>query len=306
MLQRANEPKDPARGKLEFPGGCLEPGEDAQDCAVREWEEETGQKLPKGRFAGSWTSPNGVYRGILYFVPSEDSVPVGALRNGTVKNPDDEDHGEAILWVDPRLIKDNVLTRKEVRKSTDWDVLNSKPQASDRETAQNWNPGRIGPDRSMSPLHHGPEGPSTPAAPAPSEAERFPESFVTVRSADGKSKQLKVAVADSPARRAIGLQNTGDLTGSETDGLLMTWPSETTAKLQNANIVHPVGAVFFDSQGMYRDHFLMNADDPTPKTAKASHRYALEVHGDKMDSFGLGPGCSLDLGTDPDSATQLS
>ena len=63
MLQRRfDDEKDPARGKFEFPGGNVEPGEDSLDAAHREWEEEVGQHVPEGNIAGTWTSPNGVYR----------------------------------------------------------------------------------------------------------------------------------------------------------------------------------------------------------------------------------------------------
>lgn len=304
MLQRSfADLKDPARGKWELPGGHIDDGEDARDAAVREWEEETGQKLPPGQHAGSWDSPNGIYRGHVYVVPSEDHVPVGALRTGKVKNPDDPDHSEALAWHEQKHLPHNPAVRKEMRNSTDWDVLAGKH----KETAQQWNTSSVGPSKSQSPLHHGPQGPSTPEAPGNTPSEQFPESFVTVNPADGgKSKQLKVLVADSPARRTIGLQNTPDLAGSEYDGLLMKWPSEAIASLHNNNVPHPVGATFFDSRGMYRDHFLMNANDPTSKTARSSHKYALEVHADDMDKFGLGPGSSMDMGEDRNGTIQMS
>lgn len=301
MLQRSMaDPKDPARGKWEFPGGHIEPGEDARDAAEREWQEETGHKLPAGRHAGSWTSPNGVYRGHLYIVPREEHLPVGALRKQKVMNPDDPDHSEALAWFDPRHLKGNPVVRSEVRRHTDWDVLAAKPQASDHELAQQWNTAAVGPNADRSPLHQGPKGPATPQAPDPATpGERFPEGYITVRPA---GKRLHVLVADNPARRTIGLQNTPDL--GDYDGLLMRWPAEATASLHNRNVTVPVCASFFDGAGMFRDHFHMLPDDPTAKTAKASHRYALETHADNCDSLGIGPGCSLDMGDDARNGTE--
>lgn len=308
MIQRSMaDPKDPARGKLEFPGGCLEPGEDARDAAVREWEEETGQKLPAGRHAGSWTSPNKIYRGHVFITPSEAHVPVGALRKGTIANPDDPDHSEALMWHDPKLLKDNPAVRREVRSSTDWDVLGAKPQPSDRLTDQQWNT-NLGPSQDRSPLHQGPEGNATPKAPGHAPGEQFPESYVTVNPADGgKGKQLKVLVADSPARRALGLQNSPDLSGH--DGMLLKWPADTIGSLHNRNVSVPVGATWFNSSGLFVDHQHMLPDDGTAKTPKGPHRYVLETNAKDCtdcDSLGIGPGCSLDMGTDPNSATTLT
>lgn len=128
MLQRSNSDKnDPARGTWEFPGGHIEKGEDPQAGAIREWEEETGSKFPTtGRHAGSWTSPNGVYRGHVYVVPSEDHVPINLdPRKRKVFNPDDPDHDdiETAAWFDPKHLRHNPAVRPEVRHSTDWSVI---------------------------------------------------------------------------------------------------------------------------------------------------------------------------------------
>jgi 8-oxo-dGTP pyrophosphatase MutT (NUDIX family) len=122
MLQRSNnDPTDPARGTFEFPGGHIEPGEDSFDAAMREWSEETGCKPPAGQHAGMWTSPNGVYRGHVFVVPSEASVPINVDPvKRKVLNPDDPDHDdiETAAWMHPKHItEDNPAIRKEVRKT---------------------------------------------------------------------------------------------------------------------------------------------------------------------------------------------
>lgn len=122
MLQRALDDKDPAAGKLEFPGGHVEDGESALHAAWREWSEETGCVPPPGEQAGTWTSGDGVYQGIVWAAESEACVPV---RGGpVVPNPDDPDGdgAEAILWLDPADLPGNPMVRDELAASL-GDVL---------------------------------------------------------------------------------------------------------------------------------------------------------------------------------------
>ena len=101
MLQRALDDEDPAAGTWEVPGGHLEPGEAPLHAAWREWSEEVGLAPPPGIQAGSWTSPDGIYQGIVWTIDSESLVPV---RSGTqISNPDDPDgdQSEAIAWWNP-------------------------------------------------------------------------------------------------------------------------------------------------------------------------------------------------------------
>lgn len=120
MLQRAADDDDPAAGMWEFPGGRLEDGEDPDDAALREWAEETGMTPPDGRTAGSWTSPDGVYRGYVLAVPSESDLPVLGDRD-TVTNPDDPDRDavEALAWWDLDHLDDNPAVRPELRATLD-------------------------------------------------------------------------------------------------------------------------------------------------------------------------------------------
>jgi len=115
MLQRALDENDPASGCWEFPGGHLEGDESPLQAAWREWAEETTRIPPPGQHTGTWTSPDGVYQGLVWTVPSEDCVPVGDGR-GPIANPDDPDGDvvEAIAWWDPEQLPGNPAVRPEL------------------------------------------------------------------------------------------------------------------------------------------------------------------------------------------------
>lgn len=122
MLQRALDPEDPAAGCWEFPGGHLEGEESPLQGAWREWAEETGCIPPPGEKTGTWTSPNGIYQGIVWTVESETAVPVKG--DAVIANPDDPDGDvvEAVAWWDPAQLADNPAVRPELLDSLD-DVL---------------------------------------------------------------------------------------------------------------------------------------------------------------------------------------
>ena len=87
MLQRAITEDDPAAGRWEPPGGHAEPGETLLMAALREWAEETGLQAPRGTLTGSWDASNGIYRGFVLTVPSEDAVhdrSTAGIRCGTL------------------------------------------------------------------------------------------------------------------------------------------------------------------------------------------------------------------------------
>jgi 8-oxo-dGTP pyrophosphatase MutT (NUDIX family) len=114
MIQRALVADDPAGGMWEFPGGHIEGDEKPWQAAAREWQEETGLLLPPGEYGASWTSPDGVYRGYCYHVPSESVVDI--IGRGQVNNPDDPDGDlvEAVAWWDPTVIPGNPNVRGEL------------------------------------------------------------------------------------------------------------------------------------------------------------------------------------------------
>jgi 8-oxo-dGTP pyrophosphatase MutT (NUDIX family) len=115
MLQRAFDEDDDAGGCWEFAGGRLEDGEDPLEAAKREWAEETGRPVPDGDLTGLWNASNGLYRGFVLTVPSEDAVDIFGDRD-EVSNPDDPDRDaiEALAWFDPRHLKDNPALRPEL------------------------------------------------------------------------------------------------------------------------------------------------------------------------------------------------
>jgi 8-oxo-dGTP pyrophosphatase MutT (NUDIX family) len=133
MLQRCLGPEDPAGGTFEFPGGHLEDDETPLMGAWREWAEETGCVPPPGVQTGTWTSPDGIYQGIVWTVDSEAFVPVRGDRE--ISNPDDPDGDqvEAIAWWDPAQLDDNPAVRPELLASLP-NVLVALGRAPDDET----------------------------------------------------------------------------------------------------------------------------------------------------------------------------
>jgi len=71
--------------------------------------------LPSGDLTGSWESYNGVYRGFVWTIPSEDDLPVLGDRD-EVKNPDDPDGDcpEVIAWWTTDHLRDNPAVREEL------------------------------------------------------------------------------------------------------------------------------------------------------------------------------------------------
>ena len=117
MIQRAMDPGDPAGGKLEVPGGHLEPGESPLRAAWREFGEEVGVPVPPGVQSGMWTAGDGIYQGIVWVTECEADVPVRG--ESFIPNPDDPDSDavEAVMWVDPADLAGNPMLRAELAAS---------------------------------------------------------------------------------------------------------------------------------------------------------------------------------------------
>lgn len=128
MLQRALEDGDPASGKWEFPGGKLENSEDPLEAAKREWKEETGSLIPKGKFDGSWVSDNGIYKLFIYRIENESDLDINMdHEDRRVLNPDDPDGDqiEVVAWWKIEDLFSNPALREEAR-ATDWGLLNKE------------------------------------------------------------------------------------------------------------------------------------------------------------------------------------
>lgn len=121
MLQRGLDDTDPAAGCWEWPGGHIEGDESSWEAACREWQEETGCKIPDGTHAGNWQV--GIYQGFVWVIEHEADLSLN-LGAGRVVNPDDPDGDsiETVAWWDPTHVPDIPSLRPECR-TTDWDVV---------------------------------------------------------------------------------------------------------------------------------------------------------------------------------------
>ena len=130
MIQRStHDPKDKAAGTWEFPGGKMEDGEHPYTAAKREWQEEMGTRLPRGKHVGSWQS--GVYQGFVHEVPSEASIKTNLNpEDRRVMNPDDPDgdNVEVAAWWQPQHLRHMHALRPELRVSRPWQKV-QKSQA---------------------------------------------------------------------------------------------------------------------------------------------------------------------------------
>lgn len=122
MIQRSiADANDSAKGTWEFPGGKRGAGEHPYQTAKREWQEETGARLPRGEHVGEWRS--GVYHGFVHEVPSEKSVKINLdHEDRRVLNPDDPDGDniEVAAWWHPHQLKRMSALRPELRGSRPW------------------------------------------------------------------------------------------------------------------------------------------------------------------------------------------
>jgi len=115
LLQRALDKTDPASGKFEFPGGHLEPDETPFDAAKREWEEETGLTLPKGKEAG-WYK-RGIYEAFFYLIDKESQLEINPAHvDREVSSPDDPQGqwNETAIWFDVSDMVGNKTIRQEL------------------------------------------------------------------------------------------------------------------------------------------------------------------------------------------------
>jgi hypothetical protein len=72
--------------------------------------------MPDGNVAGSWTSPNGVYRGHVLVIPEEAGLKVNPDR-AKIRNPDNPrgKYQETAAWFDPDHLPENPAVRDELK-----------------------------------------------------------------------------------------------------------------------------------------------------------------------------------------------
>lgn len=123
MLQRdIDDPSKASSGKWEWPGGRLDDGEQPWDAALREWQEETGLKLPAGKRVNQWTQDE--YVGFIYVIPKEAELEINPGDDRDVENPDTEkgDQPEVLAWWEPEDAEKNPALRDEF-KDFDWGLI---------------------------------------------------------------------------------------------------------------------------------------------------------------------------------------
>jgi 8-oxo-dGTP pyrophosphatase MutT (NUDIX family) len=89
MIQRSKDKADDkgAHQRWEFPGGKLDGNEPSFSGGRREWQEETGAKLPKNaRRIGSFLTADGVYEAHGLRIPHEHALRLGTHDPGEVKD----------------------------------------------------------------------------------------------------------------------------------------------------------------------------------------------------------------------------
>jgi uncharacterized membrane protein (UPF0127 family) len=125
--------------------------------------------------------------------------------------------------------------------------------------------------------------------------ERYPTTNLVVKPSN---RIIRVRVADTPARRDLGFQNTPE--PEDYDGMLFTWPGDANAQLHARNVDFPLSAQWLSSDGSYVDHSHLIPGDATPQSPKAAHRHVLEVPTRNWDALGLGPGSQVSMATEKD------
>lgn len=112
----------------EFPGGHLNPDEDPQAAAFREFSEEIGFDIPDGEVVDGWRSEDGHYQAFIYLISQEFATDTW--------KPTDE--VQAIGWYGEDGIiemSDDGTLRPEVRDQTDWNKVFNAVSGNQEERA---------------------------------------------------------------------------------------------------------------------------------------------------------------------------
>lgn len=229
MIQRSNDPADKAAGTWEFPGGVLNDGEHPYVGAKREWQEEMGMRLPRGKHGGGWRS--GIYQGHIHDIPNESAIKLNLNpEDRKVRNPDDPDgdNVETAAWFAPDHLRRMSSLRPELRAARPWQKVAKeyswqeiikkklKEDEDDDELEKDLAPGPAGdipPDQGVDDFGGMPSkltldaigpaisgvGPTISSVHVPSPLKNISVSYA------GGKKKLKVAKADQKKQLIYGV-----------------------------------------------------------------------------------------------------
>lgn len=100
-----------------------------------------------------------------------------------------------------------------------------------------------------------------------------------------EDRLLLLAIADTPTLRAQGLMGVTDL--GDLDGMLFTWPEETSGSFWMKNTLIPLDIMWFDDEGRFVGRASMVPCEAEPcetySPAGASFRYAIESNPGDLD-----------------------
>ncbi len=107
LIQRLNEP---FKDNWALPGGFLDPGEDLEDCAIRELREETNVKLTKALQVGAYGHPERDPRGRVISIAFTAVINKG---DHTAKAADD---AKALRWFNLSALPDLAFDHHQIVK----------------------------------------------------------------------------------------------------------------------------------------------------------------------------------------------
>ena len=115
---------------------------------------------------------------------------------------------------------------------------------------------------------------------------------VTIATQEGREITFVVEVADTPAKRELGLQYRHDLPADR--GMIFVFPHEAEQTFWMKNTPIPLDMIFIDSQrqivGITEDAVPFTLD---PRSVGRPSRFVLEINGGLSKRYGIKPGNSV-------------